>query len=150
MPKESPAVQWAAELQQTGRLVLGIRRDKVAWVAFIALVGIVNGVNAVQELQAGTWSAYDYLRAAIALGAVYLVVSSLNTVRGGRSRVIVDDAGVSVGPGRLAWSEIERMEVADGKVVLYSGERKLAVSDLVLRHPKQFAVWLDTELRTRV
>lgn len=152
MPKEDPAEQWTAELQQNGRVVLRVRRDKAVWVAIIAVIGFFNGRTAVQELLAESWGAYDYVRAAIAVFAVVHVLSSLNNMRGGRSRVTVDDSGVSTGRGRLAWAEIDRVEVADGKVILRSGlgEPRLALSDLVVRHPKQFAAWLDTELRTRV
>jgi hypothetical protein len=154
MAKESPAERWTTELRQEGRLVLRVRRDKVVFVAFIAAIGIVNGVNVGQELLADTWSAYDYVRTAIAVFAAVHVLSSLNTMRGGRSRVTVDDAGVSTGQGRLAWSEIDRVEAEDGKVILHSGlrpgEPRLVLSDLVVRHPKHFATWLDSELRTRV
>ncbi|WP_020386301.1 hypothetical protein [Kribbella catacumbae] len=153
MPKEDPVEQWTAELQQNGRVVLRVRRGKIAFVAFIAAIGIVNGVNVGQELLADTWSAYDYVRTAIAVFAAVHVLSSLDNMRGGRSRVTVDDGGVSIGRSRLAWSEIDRVDVQDDAVTLHSGlpgEQTLTVRDLVLRHPKDFAAWLDTELRTRV
>jgi hypothetical protein len=156
MELEPSVAAWTAELRRTGRLTFQPSLLRVLF-GLLAPVGLIvsGGGRSVRLLRdGGQWDLFDFFMAALAVLAVFWLLSEIKAHFTERRSLTIDGEGVTVDGERLLWAEIDRVELNDDdEVVLHaaptSGRREIRVTDSHVSEPRLVGRLLELEFRTR-